>query len=222
VELFEIGERAYHAGEYTKAVRYMQEALRLSFSPTLVYNLARAHQKAGQLPDAIEAYQRYLEADPGASDSERVQARIKMLEAEQYEREAMRAERERTSQEEPTSTTAEPPPARVEEGLDPLPWVVTGASAAALGVGLILSALALEKHRDARGEPRQALAFQYQNEAQELALAANVTFVVGGILLGAGVVWGILDASGRESAPTKAGITPQIGLGSVSITGVFE
>jgi hypothetical protein len=52
-----------------------------------------------------------------------------------------------------------------------------------------------------------------------LATASNVTFAIGGVGLGAGIVFLVL--SRQRDAPARTGVTPVVGPGSVGLAGRF-
>ena len=51
----------YNQGRYDDAIREFKEAYRLSKKADLYYNIAQAYERMGKLPEAISAYQRYLD-----------------------------------------------------------------------------------------------------------------------------------------------------------------
>jgi tetratricopeptide (TPR) repeat protein len=81
LEIFEAGSAYYKQGSYDKALEQFEEAYRLDPLPELLYNIAQCHERLQQLPAAIDAYQRYLEQDPGAEDRQAVEQKIEKLQA---------------------------------------------------------------------------------------------------------------------------------------------
>lgn len=73
------GQRMYEEGRYEDAILAFQSAYDLSPRPLLLYNLANAHERLGQLPEAIDALNRYrIYADPQEQDI--LLARVQTLE----------------------------------------------------------------------------------------------------------------------------------------------
>ncbi len=73
---------AYEHGRYRDAARLFSAAYEADGHPELMYNVARAHDKAGDLASALQAYRRYLALSPGTDARAEVQARIRAIEAE--------------------------------------------------------------------------------------------------------------------------------------------
>lgn len=78
--LFTQGQAAYETGDYATAARLWERAYEIDSRPLLQYNLAQAYERLGQLEQAIEAYQIYV--DGAETVDQRVQgarARIASL-----------------------------------------------------------------------------------------------------------------------------------------------
>ncbi|WP_224370989.1 tetratricopeptide repeat protein [Hyalangium versicolor] len=100
------GERLYGAGKYREAAEVLKKAQEAQPNPKLIYNIARAYERAGDLREALSYYQQYVglkteEADPQllkksaiASDQIRV-----LLEKEEKTAAAAEAERKRLQDE---------------------------------------------------------------------------------------------------------------------------
>jgi tetratricopeptide (TPR) repeat protein len=63
------GERLYNSGKYREAAETLKKAQDLQPNPKLIYNIARAYQRAGELREALSWYQQYVglkaeETDP--------------------------------------------------------------------------------------------------------------------------------------------------------------
>src|SRR5687768_16655883 len=83
VELFQRAREHYHNGRYAEAAADLESALVLDpGSPTLLYNLGRVYELAGDLERAIDVYRRYLPVIPSsdAAERDRTQAAIRRLE----------------------------------------------------------------------------------------------------------------------------------------------
>jgi tetratricopeptide (TPR) repeat protein len=139
---YDKGTTAYNLGQFDQAVAAFTRAYELDPAPILLFNIAQAHWKKGDRERALFFYRRFLEADPGTDQRERVEARIRELEAA-----------ERASQEvaavpvAPIPTRLQPPPEPpvMVKATEPPPapalyrrpwfWVVMGGIA--LGAGAV-------------------------------------------------------------------------------------
>lgn len=63
------GERQYADGEYGAAIWNFKEADALRLTPEVAYNLARTHEKLGDVPMASYYYRLYLRRAPEATDA---------------------------------------------------------------------------------------------------------------------------------------------------------
>ena len=61
------GIEALSQGRYDEAIAMFEEARKSVNSPSLLYNLAEAHRRAGHVVDALELYHAYVAAVPDAS-----------------------------------------------------------------------------------------------------------------------------------------------------------
>ncbi|MBK7583215.1 MAG: PEGA domain-containing protein [Myxococcales bacterium] len=77
---FEAGAQAYREGRYPDAVRHFLEAYEEDRQPALIYNAAQAYEKAGDVPNALRSYRRFLRLSPDADDRPTVELRVKNLE----------------------------------------------------------------------------------------------------------------------------------------------
>jgi tetratricopeptide (TPR) repeat protein len=69
----------YDDGRYEEAAREMEAAYAIKPLADLQYNLAQCYERLARLPEAVEAYKRYLAGRPDADDHEMIQARVKNL-----------------------------------------------------------------------------------------------------------------------------------------------
>lgn len=195
-ELFESAETEYQAGRFQQAIDLLLEAQRIAPDPVLDYNLARAYEGLGNLAQALASYRAYLVADPDTRDRGAVEARIKTLDALQAERAAKSALPQDAAPKQPPASPAPSSPSAA-------PWVIAGVGALGLGAAGALGGLSLSRSTEAEdpatsGADTQSL----HDEASSLALGANIAFGIGGAVLAAGVIWGIVDvvAAGGSDA----------------------
>jgi len=211
LEMFEESAEHYREGRFGTAAELLREAHALHPDPILLYNLGRALEGLGDLEGSIDAFERYLSEEPDAEDRGGIERRIETM-------------RERLARGDDDAGGSEPVAPVEEDGaaIDPLPWVIAGVGAVGLGVGALLGGLASAKHDEAVEAPVHRDAAAAQEDADELALLANVAFAVGGAVAIGGVVWGIVDLdAGDGEPPAEATARVVVGPGSVAVRGAF-
>jgi hypothetical protein len=77
---FMAGQDYYTQGRYDKAIEEFEEAYRLEPKPLLLYNIAMAQEKVGELVKAVDYLKRYLEATPDNEDRTTLLAKVANLE----------------------------------------------------------------------------------------------------------------------------------------------
>ena len=199
-------EQAYEEGEVERAVALLQEARTLRREPVLLYNLARAYETLGRIDEALAAYEQYLVEEPDGSGRGAIETRVSALRRQIAEREALAEAARRNSQRRvidqavnicvqgPHSERPRPPPARPSA----LPWVSLGAGALSLGVAVTLGALAWDAREDAENDPAHSTATASLALAEDLALGANILYVIGGALALGGAIWGVIDLASSD------------------------
>lgn len=80
-EAMERGQEAYLGARWDEAAAAFLEAYRARPFSAFLYNAGIANERLPNVPEAIRLYERYLEAEPDASDVEEVRARIERLRA---------------------------------------------------------------------------------------------------------------------------------------------
>jgi iron complex outermembrane receptor protein len=76
---FKAGMALIADGQFDRGIDELLEAYRIKPHPNVLYNIARAQEAAGRTAEALDAYRRYLEADP--PDAPRVREQLAHLEA---------------------------------------------------------------------------------------------------------------------------------------------
>ena len=191
ISLFERAAAAYDRGDFTESVELLERAYALQPEPVIHYNLARAHEGLGQLEDAIEHFERYLEEAEDIRDRGAIERRLETLRG-------LLAERRRLQREHRREDPVTPPPfteAPASTSPSPWPWIVAGLGVVGVGVGVGVGLLATERREQADLEPTHRGALAIFAEAEDLALAANITFAVAGIAALVGVIWGVVDVA---------------------------
>lgn len=89
--LFEIGRTAYDNALYEDALRYFRESYALSGRPALLYNIGQCADRLRRDDDAIDAFERYLAAQPTAANRAEVETRLEVLRRARAERRALEA-----------------------------------------------------------------------------------------------------------------------------------
>ncbi|MFK7986353.1 MAG: tol-pal system YbgF family protein [Sandaracinaceae bacterium] len=188
--MYERARERYEAGDFDRAVLLLEEALVLHDAPELHYNLARALQELGRWAEARDEYIAYRERAPESAVSERVDARIELLDRRIAEEEAAAAPPEPDVPPPPP----EPPPA---PPLDPAPWVLAGSGAVIAAAAIPFGVLFLDADSTAANAPNHEAAFGPANDATNFAIVANVLLGVGVVTGLVGIVWGIVSAADR-------------------------
>jgi tetratricopeptide (TPR) repeat protein len=101
------GSKAFHLGEFTRAVEEYRMAYNNKPDPSYLYNIAQAYRLAGDLPQALFFYRSYLHSLPDATNRDEVEERIKSID------EQVRAEKE-VATKPPNSAEPAPPPPKVD------------------------------------------------------------------------------------------------------------
>lgn len=204
--LFGESEKRYREGKFEEAAALLRRAYELDPAPTLLFNLARALESAGDLAGAVDGYRKYLAADPKARDRGAIEKRLATLEAQLAER----AELARIKEADPAPSPPDPPRAverehnavttspLAERSIHPAPLVLSGVGAAGLLAGGILGIMAGGKRGAAEDEPDFQAAQRLDDDAKELATGANVAYATGGAVLTAGIVWLVLELSAEN------------------------
>jgi tetratricopeptide (TPR) repeat protein len=97
--LFEAGRLAFEDGRFEDALASFERAHRLSNRSLLLFNIGACLDRLQRHAEAIDAFERYLEAQPEAANRAEVEARVGQMRAaaerEREREEALRQEEER-------------------------------------------------------------------------------------------------------------------------------
>ncbi len=115
---------AYRGADYNRAIELLQRAYEIRQVPALLYNMAKAYDKLGDIDHASESYRRYsnsADADPRLKA--KADARLTVLEEARRRKAAAQRAVEPKPQPPPPPKPAvtPPPPAEVEPPLPPPP-----------------------------------------------------------------------------------------------------
>ncbi len=236
-ELFENGKGLYAEGSYSAAIAAFRQAYTLSGDPVLLYNIALAHDRAGDFDEALEYlgyYRAYAPQSERAALSEKEDSlRKRKLRAQTDEEAAAAAAAEDGNDE---SGDGPPPPSasvsddgptdgmtKPQQKIFTVPvWVLTGVTVVGLGVGTGLGVAALGRKDDADalctgdgmgGSVCPEGAESDADSGRRMALGADVAFGIGAV---AGVVAIVLiarNASRRKKSQTATLVPRSRGAG---------
>lgn len=231
LELAQEAADAYKAGKFEQAIELYRRAEQENPDPITLHNIGRCYEAIGSqklgdieparaapavltaaakdLATAVDHYQRFLVAEPNASNRAVVEQRIRALAAQTKLLEDL---------------AAKPPEAKPPRDEGPrlaAPWIVAGVGGATLTVGLVIAVLAHENETESNdpatsGEDTVAAA----DRATTFATAANVLFGVGAAISVAGATWGIIDLATRKGSEAPAA-SLTLGPGWLGVAGNF-
>jgi tetratricopeptide (TPR) repeat protein len=147
---------AYRGADYNRAVELLTKAYDIRQVPALLYNLAKAYDKLGELEHAADAYRRYVASlDPDPKLEAKAEARLQVIDEQRRKNVAAQRAVESVPQK-PRATVENAPSPRVE----PEPRAAPSQSEAEQ----IRDKLRAERHRD-------------RLRAQKVALGLGLTTV---------------------------------------------
>src|SRR5262249_17400145 len=129
---FQAGKQYYDRGHYNESISEFKEAYRLSNAPALLYNMAQAFEKMGDLQHAREYLQKYMETgQTGAGGRRARQDKRGQMEKRTADQRAAEGAQKQTApptapQPEPVSEAEAPRPYKVWK------WVAAGTGAVSL------------------------------------------------------------------------------------------
>ena len=209
---YQTGAKHYNAKEYSKAVEAFVKAQKLCPTVSMIYNIARVHDLAGDTETALMLYQQYLKLkDPKANPMD-IKKRIKELRtaAAFSWTDPFKPEENAPVKQKPLDC---PTKASSQKPQEPRwkrlwAWVATGAGVALLGTGTAL--LAIRRDNEWR-----------RNEDTGKLESVTDSVVPGAVLAGAGAlaaglgVWLFVKEDGQEQearvtlrfVPTGTGVS---------------
>lgn len=140
-EASETGVRYYNSGQYEQAIQAFREAYVLKPKAVLLYNMANAHRRLGQLEDAVTLYERFLGEEPepplrAEAEEHLARVRAEILHREQVRREQLQRERELARTRAMAPIAVPPPPLHRRAWF----WGLVGTLAAGTIVAVSLGA----------------------------------------------------------------------------------
>jgi tetratricopeptide (TPR) repeat protein len=228
LDLFRRGTEAYHDGRFQEAVALLLEAYELKKESVLLFNLARAYEGMGDLPHALDAYERYLASAPTISDRKSIEQRIATLQKLLQDRAALESQRDQEKQLAEAERKRAEELRRIAEEQErrphpsPLPWIIGGAGVAGLGAGVLFGILSRSASNEASADPFRTTAESKYGTALHFATAANVAFVAGGVLTAGGGVWLLAQwRSGANGSGPSPGAALGVGPAGLRVLGTF-
>ena len=80
VEFLKAGKEAYQNGEFEKAIPFLEKAYEILPNPGFHYRIALAHERAGHPAEALEYYEKFLEAKPDSAKRGQIEKTMARLE----------------------------------------------------------------------------------------------------------------------------------------------
>lgn len=197
LRVFEEAVAAYEAADYDRAATLFAAAYELHGEPVLLFNQARALERAGDAEDAIEAYERYVALGDEVPDHEEARTRLANLRADRQ------AQTEPEAPLAPWWQRADPDVEEPEDDPDRPSYVgpaATVAAGAALALAGTLSGAAARRDHDLASDPRTTHedAVPLAAQASRRQRAANALLVLGGVAAAGGVGWVVLVSKERK------------------------
>ncbi len=199
------GRDAYTAGRFEEALALFEEAYAIEPHPVLLYNIANAHDRLGQLEEALRRYREYRAALPEAENIEFVSRRIQLIEEEMGRREeaSTPTQSPEPSDSSETSDSAEPAPdsSGREANLTPTVTVLSVAGAvglAAIGTGVASFVVRNDIASDCVDSVCPASRRADADTMHSLAIATDVLMGVSLIGIAVGIVLRLTADGGEE------------------------
>lgn len=245
---YERGAQLFGRDQFAEAAREFQLAYDMSRNLGLLYNLARAQERANDIDGALESYRRYRDAGCPQGSRVEVEAAIAALELRQRERLPHLPTHVETTPPQPvivpptgpehplvpqipTTVAVRQPPIRqpIPEEMSPVhrygPWIAMGTGVA-LGIGALAQGLiTLGDHNmvseSANGtRPFTSEVEQAQSRLNDESTRTTILAATGGAVFVSGVLWMVLRPHPHANeAPPR--IQPLVGWNTLGVTGTF-
>ncbi len=234
--LFQAAQLRYEEGRFEEAVQLLEEARSLADEPAITYNMGRALEELGRNDEAAVAYRRYLGLEPNARDRRAIEARIARLESttetveppdeqppDEQRSDEQTADRHAPDEHTSGDASAHPPrggalPARTttDHGVDDagigtagiVGIELAGAGVLALGVGLVVGAIAQGTRDRADDDPVHRSARETFRTAETEATTANVLLAVGGGLALVGALLVVINLATGDGSDVELALGP--------------
>ena len=200
------GVAAYRAGEHARALVLFGQAYALESIPNLLFNMARAYDKMGNDRDAATHYARFLATrDIPTASEERARSLLvaaqERLDIAAKAQALQKSERMRVEAEQGNALRASSAPSSSYA----VPgWTAVGAGIALLAVGGTCAAFALDSKDAFHGSNDALVKVSHRDSAESFALAADMTFTLGGIAVGVGTALLLMTDDSAETVSQRS------------------
>lgn len=243
--LFNKAHLAYRRGDYEEAILKWEQSFELSGEPLIYLSIANAYERLGEAEEALDYLQRWREKAPRreheeldgrieslqrrVDDDKAQEERRKRKEEERLAEEKARLERER---QEDRTKLAQEEQSESSDAWTIVGWSMVGTGGAAVIAGLVMDGVAAARrpseeeaclNGDAGLLCRDALRDDIE-ASNRLAIAGDVTWIVGGLIAAGGVVLLLTLPDGDEDSPgDQARVAPWFGptSGGLSLSSSF-
>jgi tetratricopeptide (TPR) repeat protein len=192
---FELSEEArirYDEGSYQRALALFNQAYTREADPNLLFNIARCHEKLGEVDRALAKYDEFLaspEADPAGREKAEASRTALRRSLRDQRKEPESSAEARSSATFGSDADASSKPAS-SGGPGVTPWLLLGAGVAALASGAVVYSLGVSDHNRVEdqagyGDPRRVVPMT-QREADDHVQSGKDKKLLGGLLLGGG------------------------------------
>ena len=221
-ELYGNGVTLYEEGLYEDAIAAWEQAYALSNKALLLYNIANAYERLGELQRALDSLNRYRAFAP-LDEKEALDRRMRNIERRMEELALQAPPTVVTRPSEPAPIATTPVETSGSGGLGAAPIVFIAGGAVATGTGVVFGLGALSARKDATAVcrdsdlgvlcPDSASAAITKDATQ--SLLADISLGVGVVCTGVGLTLALTQAGSKTSV--RAGASP----GGVWVHGAF-
>jgi len=218
-DLFSAAVQAFERGDHDEAIELFQRLYALTDKVNVLYNIARVYEEKGDLPRAVEYYQRFV-GQPGVEIGARKDAleRIEVLRAAAEEfasrpigpevsREAGVKKSAASSERHPQiGADAQSEATRKQRARRIAGHSLLGAGGGVLVIGAVLGGLALRGKREAEDAEFVEDAIRLREDARTWARAADAMYITGGIIAATGIVLELTALPPRKKARTRSAV----------------
>lgn len=234
--LYQAGVSAYDAGRFEEALERFQRAYELSGREMLLYNIATAAERARQDEIALDAYERFLEAEPETKLRGRVEAVIARLRREIAQAESAREtqiSKQDIDQNTETQSDEATPPVPLDEPVaassssrGPGGLITLAAGGAVLVAGAVTLGMGLADRARVQNPSEDALDWQRDaarayDRGPALLTTGIIALPIGAALTAVGVVMAIKSGKHAGDDPEAARADLSFGPGSIMLKGRF-
>jgi tetratricopeptide (TPR) repeat protein len=224
---FESGVAYLQESDYDNALKAFDKAYALSKRPAILVNIATVHERQGNLEQAVETLEKYLEAEPTGEHAETVRLRITNLKKRIQE-----APPKEPSSSEPPPAQAQPSPASPAARPAPAPapapppraadaspnrvpaYLLLGVGALSAGGAVVTGIFAKGEYDDAE-DPASGCSPTCSDDelstGRTLALTSTLLTGVSIVSAGVGVALLLMGGSEEEAEPPISAV-PALGV----------